>query len=595
MQIHELNNFTGTLGAGAYLAVDDGNDTGKLSTQQLLAATEARIDNIIAGPAPSAEEIVDARYGADGVTYPSLGDAIRDQVTDLKDDKVEKTVVSFNKFDSTKIAQGYVSYLNGNVTDNAGYYTSDYIPVNSGERYKIENTGNQQCALYDSSKTYTTGYSTANEFNITDIPSGSAYVRFCFATSYLSSVRFYRNDEYVPLHFWDSQTAFKRENVADKLKDDVVNYEKTVNTISDFLDCINNIYLTDGYHYTIYLEEGTYTLNHSAIATLTNPTYGIMLPDNTDIIGLGSGAIIDCDLTGQSSSEQSLVSPINIKANNRLENLTIIANNCRYAVHADNSNNIENNKQHIQNCTFIHKGNSDGGWNYPAAWGEGTSSGSVVTFENCKFISPLRAFYIHNNVSFDNPSTNHFKNCEFVCADNKVAFSIECLGSGVEDLIIFDGCSFNQMLDCRGQSGVASNDFRVVGHGCGRIATNFYFTDGNTYVAELTDQMERIYNNTGSAIPAYTPLKYSSGNLIPMENGDDIALCAGVTIEPINNGKNGMMQFKGFLNVTSVGPWAVGQRIGIVNGALSIVNTDDYIGIVKYINTGYNRKYMEFK
>ena len=84
MQIHELNNFTGTLGAGAYLAVDDGNDTGKLSTQQLLAATEARIDNIIAGPAPSAEEIVDARRGADGVTYNSLGTAIRTQVTDLK-------------------------------------------------------------------------------------------------------------------------------------------------------------------------------------------------------------------------------------------------------------------------------------------------------------------------------------------------------------------------------------------------------------------------------------------------------------------------------------------------------------------------------
>lgn len=86
MQIHELNNFSGTLGSGAYLAVDDGNDTGKLSTQQLLAATEARIDNIIAGPAPSAEEIVDARLGDDGVTYPSLGDAIRDQFSDVKSD-----------------------------------------------------------------------------------------------------------------------------------------------------------------------------------------------------------------------------------------------------------------------------------------------------------------------------------------------------------------------------------------------------------------------------------------------------------------------------------------------------------------------------
>ena len=86
MQIHELNNFTGTLGAGAYLAIDDGTDTGKVSTQQILANTEARIDNIIAGDAPSAAEVTDARYGADGVTYTSLGTAIRTQVSDLKAD-----------------------------------------------------------------------------------------------------------------------------------------------------------------------------------------------------------------------------------------------------------------------------------------------------------------------------------------------------------------------------------------------------------------------------------------------------------------------------------------------------------------------------
>lgn len=84
MQIHELNDFAGTLGSGAYLAIDNGTDTGKISSEGLLAATEARIDNIIAGPAPSAEEIVDARLGADGVTYPTLGDAIRDQFTDVK-------------------------------------------------------------------------------------------------------------------------------------------------------------------------------------------------------------------------------------------------------------------------------------------------------------------------------------------------------------------------------------------------------------------------------------------------------------------------------------------------------------------------------
>ena len=110
MQIHELNNFTGTLGSGAYLAIDDGTDTGKISSQGLLAATEARIDNIIAGPAPSAEEIVDARLGADGVTYPSLGDAIRDQFTDVKAE------FNYNSWDYLREVATYTDRTSGGVS-----------------------------------------------------------------------------------------------------------------------------------------------------------------------------------------------------------------------------------------------------------------------------------------------------------------------------------------------------------------------------------------------------------------------------------------------------------------------------------------------
>lgn len=88
MQIHELDNFSGSLGAGAFFAVDDGTDTGKVSTQQILAETEAeianvnaRIDNIIAGgDAPSAAEVKDGRLGVNGVTFASLGTAIRTQI-----------------------------------------------------------------------------------------------------------------------------------------------------------------------------------------------------------------------------------------------------------------------------------------------------------------------------------------------------------------------------------------------------------------------------------------------------------------------------------------------------------------------------------
>lgn len=97
MQIHELNTYEGELGNGSFLAIDDGQDTGKLSVQNLLSATEAeiaqlgddlngRIDNIIAGgDAPSEAEIIDARRGANDIDYSSLGDAIRNQVSDLMD------------------------------------------------------------------------------------------------------------------------------------------------------------------------------------------------------------------------------------------------------------------------------------------------------------------------------------------------------------------------------------------------------------------------------------------------------------------------------------------------------------------------------
>lgn len=119
MQIHELNNFNGTLGSNAYLAIDGGRDTGKISSQQLLAATEARIDNIIAGDAPSAAEVTDARLGADGQTYTSLGTAIRTQVSDLKSDVIN----SNNKAENFGLSGSFVNagLSSGNLTPSTKY------------------------------------------------------------------------------------------------------------------------------------------------------------------------------------------------------------------------------------------------------------------------------------------------------------------------------------------------------------------------------------------------------------------------------------------------------------------------------------------
>lgn len=139
MQIHELNNYSGSLD-DAYLAADNGSDTGKMKTTALTDPLNARIDNIIAGPAPSAAEIVDARLGADGVTYSSLGAAIRDQVTDLKSDldAIVTEEHSANLFDSSSLDITKNAWVN---TDNGAITGMDYrnvtplIEVEPGKTY----------------------------------------------------------------------------------------------------------------------------------------------------------------------------------------------------------------------------------------------------------------------------------------------------------------------------------------------------------------------------------------------------------------------------------------------------------------------------
>lgn len=181
MQIHELNNFTGTLGSGAYLAIDDGNDTGKISSQGLLAATEARIDNIIAGPAPSAEEIVDARLGDDGVTYPSLGDAIRDQFSDVKSDINDTSIHYAWEQGALKTADGSETASN-NCIRTSNYYipSSDvYFDFPPGYRYQIYR--------YDASKNYINCSSWVYLPSKPDFGTG-AYYKVLFSTNPVSAI-----------------------------------------------------------------------------------------------------------------------------------------------------------------------------------------------------------------------------------------------------------------------------------------------------------------------------------------------------------------------------------------------------------------------
>jgi len=137
MEIHELNTYGGTLGAGDFFATDNGNDTSKVSAESMFAPLNARIDNIIAGPAPSAQEVTDARLGADGVTYTSLGLANRTQF-----DVVKEKIDLINLFDPDTANYGWLYAWSKNAV--VRYTGSDFgqtapIKVQEGEKIIIWN------------------------------------------------------------------------------------------------------------------------------------------------------------------------------------------------------------------------------------------------------------------------------------------------------------------------------------------------------------------------------------------------------------------------------------------------------------------------
>lgn len=135
MEIHELNTFGGSLGAASYFAIDNGTDTGKISFDDLAAPLNERIDNIIAGPASSAQEVIDARLGADGTTYPSLGGAIRGQVVGLKND-LDSNFVTDN-YPADFFAKRYINNSGNVVTSNASWTASDFIDISESPLFDI--------------------------------------------------------------------------------------------------------------------------------------------------------------------------------------------------------------------------------------------------------------------------------------------------------------------------------------------------------------------------------------------------------------------------------------------------------------------------
>ena len=269
--------------------------------------------------------------------------------------------------------------------------------------------------------------------------------------------------------------------------------------------------------YDILLENGTYPILMDMAAS------DGFIPDYVNIIGIGGdrNKVIIVGENSEDADSNTVVncSTINIQNNNNIENVTITARNCRYAIHSESSGAIKNWTQKIKNCKIIHYGNSGNAftaWSSCHAWGEGASSGSFAEFKNVEFEAPYYPAYIHEPPTEDNiiPYHHIFENCKFTNNTNEISASTVAMeidntrNNNCIHRVDFINCNFG----CGMLSVMGNYDINVTVHGCNDVpirrgdnsTTNNYYKNFPT--TENTVIKRYISDNilTGGEILAYS-------------------------------------------------------------------------------------------
>lgn len=136
------------------------------------------IDQLIAptGTAPSAAEVENARIGADGTIYNTLGDAIRTQVTELTD---AQTLSRMGYYKPELVSGEYFNNTTGAISQHNGFFRTDYLYCKDLTTIKINNTGaSGQSTLnvfFDVNYAFISSFAWNTGETIVTVPSNAVY------------------------------------------------------------------------------------------------------------------------------------------------------------------------------------------------------------------------------------------------------------------------------------------------------------------------------------------------------------------------------------------------------------------------------------
>lgn len=457
-------------------SIHDCYEDGKAGTTDLIA--RERINNLSKmkeGSTTGDAELQDIRIGADGKEYPNAGEAVRGQLSELKEE-IEDFINIGNQYITNELYKVPNSYWSTPTLQSPLDTIKSYmqIPLKKGLYFYrdiyayfswiVYSNGNSK-RLSDLINNQRSGYFYLSEnadIKLSVLNSVEKPILTNDYNLYLGNTTYYEGEKKnVNINQFTNK---KQINIV--VKNDGSEGFKTLKSASEFIDEIYDmfdIFVIDIYSgtYDIYSEMGG-SVFYNSITDTSNNRQGIQLKDRVSLIGHGEVTLLfEAEDDVANAINTQCASVLEVYGNSSIENIKIIARNCRYCIHDETGGLLYRFAHHkYKNVTLYHKPNKAGTWTSTSAIGIGTSSGNKYDFENSIFKSDdFIAWGLHNNAGQET-NTIVLDGCVFEGNwDNQYALRLGYYGDNTRDTDVFiKSCNANNKLIVKAESDTGTND-----------------------------------------------------------------------------------------------------------------------------------------